>query len=465
MSIESINKKFYIELNSTYRNRTLYPFQSSFRVNILNKGKRDTSETSFDPVSDGDSMYVWKGRQDTATVGFIGGVPSAPILNLGPTTTAFRGQILYLNNDLGDEQSSLVTFFSEYSKICFLETPFGADFDVTADTGFVPNRDSQSNIFLSMRIQSFPNQFVGQYLYDLTINEYRKISKYNQKFQMLTLSTPFSGAWTETDEYTIVKEPAISSGFVTFPTSITENTVTLPGSESSVDNIYKGQFIKFTQFTGPNILTTYSRLITNYDGTTKVVTFYPDIGLDFQLPFSQVNYQIIPYKEDIASYVNTIPCKETGLYRMSLLSLTIPNQVLAHPHGGTVTNFPYVYVTVTNVMNRTNSLINSNNPNSLRASFRCPVVDVDNQELNTFLKFGSEMVNVIFFDPSNELLFEVFLPDGTLLKTIQVDTSSPVRPNPLLQLSCLFTLEFIEPMTYKEYDDIEYEPNQLVEDI
>ena len=105
---------------------------------------------------------------------------------------------------------------------------------------------------------------------------------------MLTLESPFSGAWTQTDEYTIVKEQAISSGFIVFPADITATTATLPGTESSVDDIYKGQYIKFTQFTGPNILTTYSRLITSYNGTTKVVTFYPNIGLDFALPFSQV---------------------------------------------------------------------------------------------------------------------------------------------------------------------------------
>ena len=141
---------------------------------------------------------------------------------------------------------------------------------------------------------------------------------------------------------------------------------------------------------------------------------------------------------------------------MTLPNLVIPNQLIAHANGGTITNFPYVYVVVSNTMNGTTSLIKSNNPHSTNVSFRCPLVDVDSQYFNTFLKFGSEMVNVIFFDPNNDLLFEVYLPDGTLLKTLQVDTESPNRPNPLLQISCLFTLEFIKPIN-------EYEENQLVE--
>ena len=471
--IEAINKKNYIELNSTYRNRTIYPFQSSFKVNIKNQGEKDTAQTSLDPVSDGDSVYVWKGRLDVSFT--MSGNPNAPVLNLPPTTSAFKGQFL---TDLTTDESSLITFYSEFGGAAFLETSFGDSWAV-GDTGIIYNTDDNQHIQLTMRVPVFDNQFVGQYLYDMTIDEYRLITAFDATFQYITLETPFGGTWTETDEYTIVKEQAISTGQVVFPTDITNSTVTLPAGESSIDNIYVGQFIKLIQFTGPNILVTYSRQIISYNGTTKVVSFYPSIEADFALPTSQVWYQIIPFTEDQSSYLNTFPTKETALYRITLPNLILPNQPISHPNGGTITNYPYVYVVFTNTMNRTNSLINSNNPNSRSVTFRCPIEDNENFEFATFLKLRSEMINVILYDPTNDLLFEVYLPDGTLFKTLTVDRTSPNRPDPLLQISCLVSLEFIQEMNEEEYYELiepldpdiqfysedEYEPDKLIEEL
>lgn len=296
--IETINKKNYIELNSTYRNRTIYPFQSSFKINIKNQGEKDSASTSLDAVSDGDSAYVWKGRLDVSFT--MGGNPNAPVLNLPITTSAFKGQFV---TDLTTDESSLITFYSEFGDVAFLETSFSDNWSV-GDTGIIYNTDDNQHIQLTMRVPVFDNQFVGQYLYNMTIDEYRLITNFDATFQYLTLETPFGGGWTETDEYTIVKEQAISTGQVVFPTDITTTTVTLPAGESSVDNIYVGQFIKLIQFTGSNILVTYSRQITSYNGTTKVVSFHPSIEADFALPTSQVWYQIIPFTEDRSSILH-----------------------------------------------------------------------------------------------------------------------------------------------------------------
>ena len=182
--IEAINKKNYVELNSTYRNRTIYPFQSSFKINIKNKGEKDTAQTSFDPVSDGDSVYVWKGRLDVSFT--MGGNPNAPVLNLPPSTSAFKGQFV---TDLTTDESSLITFYSEFGDVAFLETSFGDSWSV-GDTGIIYNTDDTQHIQLTMRVPVFDNQFVGQYLYNMTIDEYRLITAFDATFQYLTLETP-----------------------------------------------------------------------------------------------------------------------------------------------------------------------------------------------------------------------------------------------------------------------------------
>ena len=282
----------------------MYPFQASFKVNVRNKGQRTTAETSLDPVSDGVSPYVWAGRADITTPANIGGVPRAPLFEwvdfVGQYETIYKGQTLYLNNNTTDnEQSAIVSSFNPISRVITLETSFGSSFDATADTGLIPNVDDASHIFMYMDAQTFPDQFVGQYLYNITINEYRVISKYNSDFQMITLETPFGGTWSPQNQYTIVKDISTSNGSIFDITRFTTTTVILPPAESSVDDVYKGQYIKFMQLIDSNgEFLTYTRLITGYNGTTKVVTFYPPIELTF-IVLLEIEYTITPFTEDI----------------------------------------------------------------------------------------------------------------------------------------------------------------------
>lgn len=437
--IKVINNKKYIELDSTYRNRNLYPFQAQFKINVKNTGIRNTAETAYDPVTDGISRFIWKSRNNVAFT--MEGVPSAPLLNLPPTTTVYKGQFI-LNNDTGE--TSLITFFSDFSDTAFLETSFGNSWAVGQD-GFVVTPSVDEFVFLFSRNTTFDNQFVGDLLYNITQQEYRTITAYDSTFQILTLESDIPTA-TITDEYMIVKDTAFNVGTIDFfanPTYITDNTATLIGA-SSVDDIYVGKYITLIQFNGPDILVTFSRLITSYDGTTNVATFTPAIDSS-QFIAADVEYMITNFTKDTSSFLTTFFDNKntTSLYRISLNNLVLPNTTLDHPNGGTITNFPYVYVVFSNNSAGTQSLINSNNPNVKSATFRCAVNDVDNAEISTFVKLRSEMVNTILFNPNDELTFEVYLPDGTLFKTLTSDNDSPLNPNPLLQISCAVSFEYI----------------------
>jgi len=437
--------KKYVELDSTFRNRNLYPLPSQFKVKILNTQK-DNSKDALDGVSDGESNYIWRGALDASIT--LYGVPSAPILffNSPGDFSAFRGQFVVDSTIGSGEQSSLITFYSEYSQTAFLETPFGDEWEA-GDVGELLNQSDNQHILFTLRMNTMDDQFKGHYLYDMTIGEYRLITSYDDKFRILTLDSPFGGSWAKTDDYIIVKEKAKSADNLTnlgdtdFPTS---SSVILPATESSIDDIYKGDYIKIVQFInsiGTGQYVTWTRLITGYNGTTKTVTFSPSIPLTEMSATNIVNYQILKFTKDISTSLtgfideNNIP----KLYRISLNNLVLPNTTINN--GGSTSFYPYVYVVFSNDINRTHSLINSNNTNSRRATFRCSITDVDNLEYSTFIKLRSEMIDTFMFNPREDLYFEVYLPDGSLFTPQTPENESPLYPNPMIQISCCISFE------------------------
>ena len=48
------------------------------------------------------------------------------------------------------------------------------------------------------------------------------------------------------------------------------------------------------------------------------------------------------------------------------------------------------------------------------------------------------------FDPLSPILFQVLLPNGTILKTIPPDNTFPNPPNNIIQISALFSIELIK---------------------
>ena len=51
------------------------------------------------------------------------------------------------------------------------------------------------------------------------------------------------------------------------------------------------------------------------------------------------------------------------------------------------------------------------------------------------------MVQTVKFKPNDSFSFGVYLPNGSLFTTIAQDSSSPQKPDPLVQVSALFSLK------------------------
>jgi hypothetical protein len=143
------------------------------------------------------------------------------------------------------------------------------------------------------------------------------------------------------------------------------------------------------------------------------------------------------------SYNGTmIGVEQTVCYKVSLLSLTLPNVLLKT--GSRIAFYPYVYVEFSNATTpngASNQIIYSNNPNSERALFIAPVTQLLQPEAKTFITLrGGGMSQLIKFKPNDNLKFSVYLPDGSLFETLDIDTLPPYDPQLGLQIDAVFSI-------------------------
>ena len=265
-------------------------------------------------------------------------------------------------------------------------------------------------------------------MYNVTRDEFRTITAYDSVTQIYTVDSAFGGFTGEVFE--VRKSRYISSGT---STAFTSTTITLAASEPATDDIYNGQFVRITSGASAD----ETRVIIDYNGTTKVATFNPSITGAAGTP----TYEILQWSRDNVGYIDYYGSgnAQQGLYEVELLDLVLPNVVLNNEVGGRIAFYPYVYVEFSNTTQGTNNIISSNNPNSSLAVFRCPITDTNSPLISTFIKVDSNfMRQVINFNPMQDIKFRVFLSDGSLFDPEESDNFSPLAPNPNIQISALF---------------------------
>ncbi len=134
---------------------------------------------------------------------------------------------------------------------------------------------------------------------------------------------------------------------------------------------------------------------------------------------------------------------QVRVYNLELLSLQIPNQLLATSIGGYPVAYSYFMVTLRNMSyeNRVDQVIFSNNPALGRANFIVPVLDISSPQFSSFTKLDGGAICYPFSIKSNDTLqLTISTPSGDILATVVSDTVPPIPPNPSLQVSALFSI-------------------------
>jgi hypothetical protein len=450
----------FLEVNSGYRNRVEYPKTANFQIRVAQSGSRDRF-SAVDPVCNASPYLVWSSFLSTP---FIGSIPYLPqnsplvftiYISTGQNASHIRnyyvGAILKL--------TGLVTNINNFVRIrswIYEFTSGGNDiFQVTVDasasllasnnaleainvtladpTNITDPASYQIYIPLSVSVNNF---YRRQYILNQTKETAAEIVFYDGVTHLARI-VPSGPAWASTDVLTL--RYALPSSYGLPLTGLTLSTVQLDPSASSVSDFYTGSFLLDQS-------TEQSRRIIRYDGTTKIATVTP--------PFSGVpvgNYEILPFTKDNEGFytftASFSTVSDAVCYDVCLLHLILPNGLLSSGYGGHAIAYPYLYVKLTQVSASTkqgSKSIASNNPHATQMLFRATIDDNTNFEESPFIRVnGDGMIQRIKLKVGDDFEFGVYFPNGDLFMTEELDQYSPNVPNPLIQLSALFSFQRI----------------------
>lgn len=191
-------------------------------------------------------------------------------------------------------------------------------------------------------------------------------------------------------------------------------------------------------------------------GTAFTITSGLIEGGSGQFTYSLYNQPayILPYTYDnLFPFINASSHSVNAQqwYEMELLNLILPNQILDSGFGSLISFYQYVYVEIENTngsgTSGSNNIV-SNNPNAVGMTFRATIDDVPNPVNSTFIKIdGDGMTQTVRFDPQDNLKFSVYLSTGSnpnkreLFKVLPAENFSPKPPNPLIQISAMFSIK------------------------
>lgn len=182
-------------------------------------------------------------------------------------------------------------------------------------------------------------------------------------------------------------------------------------------------------------------MITAYTQSTNEISVSPPFSLlpratDFYNILTVVNNEV-----DLNYTGSTVSQQQPHCYAIELVSITLPNTILQS--GSRAIYYPYFYVAFYSVTmgGPGQTLIYSNNPASNSALFKVPSIYQDFVVARPFISLdGHGMVQTIKFKPNDNFRFTVFLPNGEVFATKDIDYYQPAPPNDLVQISATFSI-------------------------
>jgi hypothetical protein len=265
--------------------------------------------------------------------------------------------------------------------------------------------------------------------------------------------------------YRIRPDIPLVVGLTDYVIDATYTTITLPAPPAFTDpKMLIGNFVwvrnayttSNTDFVNSEFLVVNDiRIISGVDNTvpgqvTLTVTsaFTYNLGDYIGLPFA-LNYEweIIAYTDDSVKFYNppnnVITSNDMCCYEVTLVSLSIPNKILATGDGNLPAFYNYFYVELLNVSGASGlqkNTIYSNNPNATRVLFKVPIDNVNQPERAAFVLLTPDMTQVVKFKMLDSFKLTIYLPNGEVFVMTQSDNPEPVPPNSSLQVSALFSI-------------------------
>lgn len=451
----------YLEFDSTYRDRTLYPLPSSFSINISQSGLK-SKLTATDPISDAAPLLSFNGHFNILapsfrnTTGTISSMVPAAVSEHGNTSAAYDVIVTFTANTLNTTENfytgsvllAATAGTPERRRILAYKYVGNDNALFTIDSAFtsavidaavvtIANPSDTLNIFIPTGSE-FNNQYINMQLQNTTLGETKTITYYNGTTRMASVSSAYS-SWASTHNFVLRKTGPQETGALA--AGATTRSFVLPGTSSAISEYYTGDFIRITSGGAIGDI----RRIISYDGATLTGQVFPAFTA---APAGADTYEILLFSRD-----NVVPFNYTGsmvsqqeltCYDIELINVIVPNKTLNVGQGRRLPFYPYIYVELSNEGSTSSSAKNaiySNNPNAVNVLFRATIDDTSQPTSSNFLKFnGDNMIQTIKFKINDNMKFSVRLNSGELLNTVETERFSPQAPNPDIQISAIFCL-------------------------
>ena len=278
----------YIEFDSTYRNRILYPFPSQFTISMTNQ--KNSAENALDPVVLSNPIFAWSSNAFGITA--VGNVTTAPTVNVAiagtvqapnpassiisnttdnsiivlnsASTTYFQqlnnyyvGANIIITNangtntrriikysylgNVGGLDRCVITVNSPFQDSLNLES-IASNFTITDPTDFV---DTDYPLIFIPNGLSQANSYIDYYIYNQTTNKSLTILYYDEITHVALLEpNTYTTTWLTTHSFCLRKELPANIGLTT-TTAVTNNvnSVTITGG-STTDGVYNNMWLR-----------------------------------------------------------------------------------------------------------------------------------------------------------------------------------------------------------------------------
>jgi hypothetical protein len=484
----------YMELNSNYRNRNMFPSPASFEVGISQTGMK-TNTYALDPVTQmyPESMFRISDfdtnlELEVTDVPYAAGTASLGNSSAGSEFVVeadgssipvrvdgyYNGAVIFITGDITENGNTDTYLYRR--RILQWTVLNNTKFKVTIE-GTIPDNIFEGTGLVALKcIISRPTDtsdttspFVFLPASVAVDNYYNKYVIWNQtrgysipivSFDRVTHLAKLGdlGALTlgDNDVLSIRKVSPVKIGVLQASSIPDPNSYNISQEVSdqlvnSFIRLYKTAdqlpIVSASGNVNPN-----ANIIRKIVRVSKAVSPSYSIILDAPIPSgvpSDYNYEILDFSIDNYSpfiYTGSLTSQSQPVaHEITLNSLILPNVPLKN--GGRIAYYPYVYVELENVSSSGSSsknIIYSNNPNIQKAIFKVPITDLNHPSVSPFVKLtGNGMKQTMTFKQNDSMRVSVRLPNGSEFLSIKSDTSYGAEPNPFLQISFCFGMERI----------------------
>jgi hypothetical protein len=455
----------YIEIDSTFRNRKMFPNPSNFE--ILFSQSLITKKSAYDPVSLSMPVLTFDNslNQTLPATGVITGLSESSKLQPFAVGSAGDQETIIANmtgvKQLDNYYNGLILAKDdgsnkEFRRIKKYHYLGNNKAEITVDSKFsspiedetlyiTSPTDFENSVVFIPSSSDNDNEYLDMFLYNETNTESAKIISYHSETHIVEVDKDIS-SWTNDDILSIRKSLPLKT------TDVDGANFTKSSFEDSTLSDYNvGDFIRITERNTISSTGVDSAYAPFYE-TSRIIRYENPTGyISPQLSVvpSTGSYEILPYSYDNFKTISyngaTVSQQQLSCYEIQLNTLILPNELIKSHFGGRILNHPNVYVELYNISSPSSGArghIYSNNPNSNRALFIASINDKTKCCDSPFIKINGDcMKQQVKFKPNDSLGFSVKFSDGKFFETIKTDNFSPSEPNWRLQIKALFSIK------------------------